>query len=187
MSDFYFIDGKHALLLDFGKAEIDAGKKLTIAVETTSTSGMTANYEVSSIPRDFESGKIKTASSVEQFVEAEESGKPYILSAGEWFETSFPEEWIENGAAQSIYINVLSGYSNGEPVFESAGENFKTEYTLNHEKGSHDFAIKPGEYLPAAGTYEMIIRWEFEGICFYNERTTFFINYLSDIYSTFES
>lgn len=187
VSEFYVLESGYALLLDFEKAEIDSTKKLVIAIETTSTSGATANYNVSSTPVDFESGKIKIESSVEELVETEGRGKPYILSAREWFETSFPEEWIENGAAQSIYINVLSGYSDGEPVFESAGENFKTEYVQNHEKGSHDFKIMQGEYLPAAGTYEMIIRWEFEGICFYNERTAFFINYLSDIYSTFES
>ena len=187
VSEFYVLESGYALLLDFEKAEIDSTKELVIAIETTSTSGATANYNVSSTPVDFESGKIKIASSVEQLVETEEREKPYILSGGEWLETSFPEEWIENGAAQSIFINVLSGYSDGSPVFESAEENFKTEYIQNDLNGSHDFKIMPGEYLPGAGTYELIIRWEFEGICFYNERITFCINYLADIYSTFES
>jgi len=187
VSEIHFIDGKQSVLLDFEKAGIEPEKEITVAIETTAISGLTETYEVLSTPIDFESGKIKIASSVEQLVETEEREKPYILSGGEWLETSFPEEWIENGAAQSIFINILSGYSDGNPVFESAEENFKTEYVQNDLNGSHDFKIMPGEYLPGAGTYELIIRWEFEGICFYNERITFFINYLADIYSTFES
>lgn len=188
VSEFYVLESGYALLLDFEKAEIDSTKELVIAIEITSTSGATANYNVSSTPVDFESGKIKIASSVEELVDAEESGKPHILSQGDWIETEFMKEWISNGITYSCDVMILSEFIDGKPVFYDTGEDFdKGTYTVNEEEGSCVRILKPGKFIPAAGTYEMIIRWEFEGICFYNERTTFFINYLADIYSTFES
>ena len=49
---------------------------------------------------------------------------------------------------------------------------------------THNFVIRIGETLPQAGTYRLNLKWSYEGICFSQTQTTFFINYSVDAAQT---
>ncbi|MBR5311236.1 MAG: hypothetical protein IKU42_08975, partial [Oscillospiraceae bacterium] len=187
LSGFFITESGYSLLLDFEKAELGEREEITVAVEAFSSLGKLGDYNIS-VKTDVDgTGNIKKVSAVHN-MEIEESGDvqnegSVLLSKGDWIKTEFPKEWAEESALMCS-VQILSISGDGKPVYVSADESFEPSYTVD------DFCvltIKPGEMLPAAGTYQAYIKWEFEGICFYKDRVTFFINYLSDTYSTFES
>ncbi len=187
-------ENKYSILLDFGRAEITPAEAVAFGVEAFSESGKIAVLKGESLPDISGAGISKIETGVEELEigEGEEEIIPeepeyYVLSEGGTIRISFPEEW-KNFAKSGYSIQMLRtaenetvGYSNVDILVNSLW----AEYA--EEEGNADLLIKVGEILPPAGKYQAILQWEFNGICFYKKQITFFINYSTDIYSTFES
>ena len=115
--------------------------------------------------------------------------KSRILAAGESLEITFPAEWIsQNGSGYSLEYTVdfltLSINEPKELVYsrvipsDEANSGISAIYTADAESKIHNLVIKAEETLtPLAGTYVVDLKWNYEGICFYETKITFFINY----------
>lgn len=88
------------------------------------------------------------------------------------------ESWKECTFDYSVEILSADAETGYIPADASAWSSF----AANEDGSVLTFQI--GEKLPPAGTYRVVMNWSYQGICFAQTQTSFFINY--SVYSDFE-
>lgn len=98
------------------------------------------------------------------------------LSRNNALEFTLPMEWLDAEMEYSVEMLTMTEAQTLEyvPVTLSQTGLYGTymDYDL-----THNLVLRIGEKLPRAGTYRLNMKWSYEGICYAQTQTTFFINY----------
>ena len=112
--------------------------------------------------------------------------EPTILNQNNYLEITFPENWTEYTLDYSIELLTLTDgkleYKQAEtvPAEKKQSGGLVAEYVNELDKEGkpiHKLVLLTGKNLPQAGTYRVNMSWSYQGICFTETQTTFFINY----------
>ena len=180
------------ILLDFSRTELDTdsevfllaegydaeGSLLSTCIVNTSPDAM-EDYQVESRPL------VQTAQTEDEETEEEASTQePKILTQDTYLEFTLPEAWKDYKLEYSIEILTLNAESKLEYVpAEYVGADEKNngslvvDYVNDENSQAHKLILLTGAKLPQAGTYRVNMNWSYEGICYEQTQTTFFINY----------
>lgn len=107
----------------------------------------------------------------------EADGEPeFAWNTEHWFSIPLPAGWEQCGEAVSYSAELLQ--RSGEDAIAYAPVSWDSASlngVIHPESGN--LIVYLGGTTAAAGTYRLTLECVFEGICFYREQTTFFINY----------
>lgn len=180
-----------SLLLDFSRAGLKTDKPIVLRMEAYSQGMRVGTSYVSIMPDAKESCMTlshplnqQTRAVVftegdtrEAAMDAEQFGWPSrTLSRNNALEFTLPMEWLDAEVEYSVDMLTMTEEQRLEyrPVTlsESGLYGRYMDYDL-----THNLVFRVGENLPQAGTYRLNMKWKYEGICFAETQTTFFINY----------
>lgn len=110
-----------------------------------------------------------------------------LLARESALKITLPKSWKDYTLAYSVEMLTANGTVAEDPAaLENAvpeyiavdltAQSLIAEYVTDEETCALVFQL--GETLPPAGTYRVSMNWTYEGICFAQAQTTFFINYL---------
>lgn len=173
-----------SVLLDFSHAELKAEDDLILAMEAYAGQTLVETCRTTISPDARESCRTVIHSAVQQMRSTEESAPAAagetaavgILSRNNILEYTLPLEWAEKDMEYSVQI--LTRAEDGSLIYNQVpltAEGLSAEYT--NYNGVHNLVFRIGENLPQAGTYRLNMKWSYEGICYAETQTTFFINY----------
>lgn len=186
-----------SLLLDFSNTKLVEAEELTLRMEAYAGENLVKTCSIVTAPDalescvtrlhplDDETGAvvytIEPAPVSEEKEKTKSSGwESRVLSKDNALEFALPMEWIDAELEYSVEMLTMTEYQTLEyrPVTLSASglSGRYTDYDL-----THNLMFKVGENLPQAGTYRLNMKWSYEGICFAQTQTTFFINYSAKI------
>lgn len=186
------------LLLDLSNANLEEEKTVVFAAEafagenSEGISKAEANVaqmsicETSVVSGTLEMQIAEAAETESSEEETARGGK--ILRSGESLVIDFPAEWIpeaDSGYSLEYTVDLLTLSENEprklvrSPITTSNSENsgITTIYTADAENEIHNLVFALAKETPQAGTYAVNLKWNYQGICFYETRITFFINY----------
>lgn len=179
------------VLLDFRHADLETDAQLVLAMqayagdvlaetcEITTTADALASCQTLVHPVDQETQAVNfLAGDVQR--EAEEPQdygfESRSLSKDNALEFTLPMEWLDAELEYSVDMLAMTEEQTLEyiPVELSRTGLYGTymDYDL-----THNLVLRIGEKLPQAGTYRLNMKWSYEGICYAQTQTTFFINY----------
>ena len=99
-----------------------------------------------------------------------------ILDQNNALEMLLPMEWQKMDLEYELERLTMTDFHTLSYVPVSMSENKWTVDYVN-ENNHHYLTLQTGNTLPQAGTYRLILNWTYEGICYTQTQTTFFINY----------
>jgi len=180
-----------SLLLDFSRTEQTTDEPLHLAMETYTGEKRVGTYKVEVTPDAQEScltlahpldpqtqDVVFTAGDTREAAASAQSfgWTSRTLSKDNALEFTLPMEWLDAEMEYSVEMLTMTEDQSLEyiPVtLSDTGLYGKyTDYDL-----THNLVFQVGENLPQAGTYRLNMEWNYEGICFAQTQTTFFINY----------
>lgn len=180
-----------SLLLDFSQTDIKLDQAVVLRMEAFAQETWLQTSRVSVMPDAREScmtlshpldqqteAVVFTAGETrEAAAQTQQYGWPSrTLSHNNALEFTLPMEWLDAEVEYSVDMLTMTENQTLEyrPVTLSAtGLHGKyMDYDL-----THNLVFRVGENLPQAGTYRLNMKWSYEGICFAETQTTFFINY----------
>lgn len=183
-----------SVLLDFSDTKLAKAEKLTLMMEAyagetpvKTCSVVTFSDALDSCvtrlhPLNAETGMVvytiePVMASEEETTQVKNIGwESRVLSKDNALEFALPMEWLDAELEYSVEMLTMTEHQTLEyrPVTLSASglSGRYTDYDL-----THNLMFKVGENLPPAGTYRLNMKWSYEGICFAQTQTTFFINY----------
>lgn len=183
-----------SMLLDFSRTDLDTEKDVTLLMEAYTEDMLVERCSIVTSPdaRDScvtrlhplnaETGMVvytiePVMASEEETTQVKNIGwESRVLSKDNALEFALPMEWLDAELEYSVEMLTMTESQTLEyrPVTLSASglSGRYTDYDL-----THNLMFKVGENLPPAGTYRLNMKWSYEGICFAQTQTTFFINY----------
>lgn len=183
--------GAESLLLDFSRTDLEPDDQLVLAMEAYYGSSLEKTCTAEITPDAQEScyslvHPLQAKSRAVMFAagdtrEAAADNKAYgwpsrTLSRDNALEFTLPMEWLDAELEYSVEILTMTEEQTlaYQPVTLSKNGLYGTymDYDL-----THNLVFRVGEDLPPAGTYRLNMKWSYEGICFAETQTTFFINY----------
>lgn len=99
-----------------------------------------------------------------------------ILDQNNALEMLLPMEWQKMDLEYELERLTMTDFHTLSYVPVSMSANKWTVDYVN-ENNHHYLTLQTGNTLPQAGTYRLILNWTYEGICYTQTQTTFFINY----------
>ena len=120
-----------------------------------------------------ESSEIQTVS--EDAVTATQVTSP-ILTPDNALEFPFPIEWEDSKLEYTVEILTMTEESvlKYVPVELTREGLYATYYK---DDTTHRLVLRLGETYVQPGTYRINMTWEYEGVCYSDTQTTFFVNY----------
>ena len=157
------------LLLDFSRAEVVEDTDLVLAAE-----GYAGQSLIGSV-----NANVKTA------VDTLYQKDAQFLTRDAVVQIALTDKWKEYEFDYSVEILTTVAATDANPAetgYIAVDASTWSEFVSDDENYMLRFRI--GETLPQAGTYRVTMNWSYQGICFAEEQTTFFINY--SVYSESE-
>lgn len=187
------------LLLDFSMTELDSLNDMILLMDVYSYGSLIASRDESLSPNAQKSFRtaVFTDEQVQKLLkpltatpEETESSQPQtvdivvqtndnsILDQDKSLVIAMPINWTEADLTYTVEMLTLSEEQKliYAPVTLTE-EGLSVQYIEEEEKGMHYLIAQIGEKLPHAGTYRINMEWSYDGICFAQKQTTFFINY----------
>ena len=151
-----------SLLLDLGALDIGRSQDVALAAwayNGRKLIGSTSTYAVAAADIDYAiNTKVMT-----------EYAPAMILT--------LPDEWKDCGLSYEVSLLVANQETGVMKYqFVKLGDTLKANHSIG-ASSPHWLTLELGEEKPQPGTYRLSMSWTFEGICFAQTQTTFFINY----------
>lgn len=171
------------VLLDFSHAGLKEDEDLVLAMEAYAGETLVETCRSTVSPGAQESLRT-TVHSLQQPMTVEDTAVPAvteasavaILSRNNVLEYTLPLDWADKDLEYSVQI--LTRAADGSLVYNHVPlSDSSLSATYTNYSGTHNLVFQLGETLPQAGTYRLNMKWSYEGICFAEQQTTFFINY----------
>lgn len=171
------------LLLDFSLTELEEEEPLILAMQAYAGDELVCSAQAEITPDAPENFQTMTRPLVQTVDETEtqrpaatQTGGVNILSQYNALEFNLPMEWLDAEVEYTVDRLTMTQEQKLEyvPVTLSAKE-LKARY-VDYDL-THQVVLQVGETLPSAGTYRLNLKWSYEGICYAQTQTTFFINY----------
>lgn len=172
-----------SVLLDFSHAALKEDEDLVLAMEAYIGETLVETCRATVSP-DAQESLRTTVHSLQQPMTVEDTAVPAvteasavaILSRDNVLEYTLPLDWADKDLEYSVQI--LTRAADGSLVYNHVPlSDSSLSATYTNYSGTHNLVFQLGETLPQAGTYRLNMKWSYEGICFAEQQTTFFINY----------
>lgn len=146
------------VLLDFTYAQLNAGETLTLAMETCVNGQWNDRYTADSAFHG----------------ETSDSEKLIVTFANN-LEFHFPVQW--ETAELEYTVDFLTMTEEKTLVYQPATLSEDQLYaTYTREENNHKLQLQLGSRFMQPGTYRICMTWAFEGVCYAQTETTFFVN-----------
>lgn len=186
------------VLLDFRQTDLEEDDTLVLAMKAYAGADLQASRRAETTadarktcltlvhPLDAETWDVvfTEGDTRESAAEAEKFGwRSGILTYDNALEFVFPMEWLDAEVEYSAQMLTMTEDQTLAYVPVTLSETGLYGKYQDFDL-THNFVIRIGETLPQAGTYRLNLKWSYEGICFSQTQTTFFINYSVDAAQT---
>lgn len=180
-----------SVLLDFSRTDLEEADTLVLAMEAYTGSGQkttrraetTADAReaclslVHPLEEETEAVAFSAGDTRESAAAAAEFGwRSRTLTKNSALEFVLPMEWLDAEMEYSVEMLTMTEEQILEYVPVTVSETGLYVKFQDFDQ-THNLVLQIGEDPPQAGTYRLNMKWSYEGICFANTQTTFFINY----------
>lgn len=179
------------VLLDFTHTDLEEDDTLVLEMQAYSEAGLQATRRAETTadarkscltlthPLDTETWDVvfTEGDTRESAAAAEQYGwRSGILTYNNALEFVLPMEWLDAELEYSAEMLTMTEEQTLEYVPVTLSEAGLYGKFQDFDQ-THNLVLRIGESLPQAGTYRLNMKWSYEGICFSQTQTTFFINY----------
>lgn len=167
-----------SVLLDLSHADLEEDQELVLAMEAYVGDAKVASCRAVTTPdakAAFQT-RAHAAAQPAALTDNTSSRENRIMNRDTALEFTLPLEWADYDLEYSVEIlgRGEDGSLRYRNVDLSAGS---LNATYTNYDGVHNLVLMTGQTLPQAGTYRLNMKWSYEGICYAELQTTFFINY----------
>ncbi len=173
-----------SVLLDFTYTNFQKNQELTLVMEAYAGEGLleTCIQKTVSNAQDAFQVSVLSREDLDRDEEARAEARAayredgIILNQNNAMEMLLPRDWQKMELEYTLERLTMNDHHTLSyvPVNMSA-DAWSVDYV--NENHNHYLTLQTGANLPQAGTYRLILNWTYEGICYAQSQTTFFINY----------
>jgi hypothetical protein len=169
------------LLMDFRYAQLNPEEEITLVMEAWKGMEKRKTCTAAAIPNAPKSGLVTvrpgvntTQTITDEAADAQVTSP--VLTLDNALEFPFPIEWEESKLKYTVEFLTLTE----EQVLKYVPVELTREglyATYYKDETTHKLVLRLGERYIQPGTYRINIIWEYEGVCYSDTQTTFFVNY----------
>ena len=171
------------LLMDFRYAQLDPEEEITLVMEAWKGTQLRKTCTAAALPNAPKSGEVtvRPGANAAQTVtdaaaeEGEQVTSP-VLTTDNALEFPFPIEWEESKLKYTVEFLTMTE----EQVLKYVPVELTREgiyATYYKDDTTHKLVLRLGQSYIQPGTYRINMTWEYEGVCYSDTQTTFFVNY----------